>query len=98
MEELRRLEAYLRATGVQYEAFNEEGRWGRHQIIVFEDGERSWDAICQRGSYGWEDGLLEVMGEPVVKPGDGDSVCGWLTADEVIERFEEYKENGRRWL
>ena len=98
MEELRRLEIYLRATGVQYEAFNEEGIWGRHQIIVFEDGERSWDAICQRGSYGWEDGLLEVMGEPVVKPEDGDSVCGWLTADEVIERFEEYKDNGRRWL
>lgn len=73
--------------------------WG-YQIIVWQDAAptdtrewgnpslRAWDAICGYGSYGNEEGLLEVMGNPVILPSDGDTVAGWLTADDVITRLE----------
>lgn len=71
-----------------------------YQIIVWRDAAptdtrewdnprlRAWDAICGCGSYGNEEGLLEVMGNPVILPSDGDTVAGWLTADDVIARLE----------
>lgn len=61
----------------------------RHSIIVtMKDGEYLWDAICHPGSYGYEQGLLEVMGVPVVGHGD---VEGWLTADQVFERWQKWE-------
>lgn len=46
-----------------------------------------WDAICNYGTYGAELGLLEIMG--VLVP-DGD-VEGYLTADQVIEKYKAWK-------
>ena len=47
------------------------------------------DAICHAGSYGHEEGLLEIMGLV-----EGDSVEGYLTAEEVFERIKKnYEEN-----
>lgn len=57
----------------------------KHQIIVFENGVLSWDVICQRGSYGGDEGLLEGMGSIF------EDVEGWLTAADVIERIEAMK-------
>jgi len=52
---------------------------------------RICDAVCHKISYGHEKGLLEIMGlvdEEVV----GDTVEGWLTAEEVFKRIEaDYK-------
>lgn len=56
----------------------------RHQIIVFKKRRRSWDVICQRGSIGADEGLLEGMGDIF-----GNDVEGCLTADDVIKRIEE---------
>lgn len=71
-----------------------------YELIAFCDGlqirvpSQGWDAICHRGSYGREDGLLEVAGDCVVNI-DFDSVEGWLTADEVLKRVDKYfKRNG----
>ena len=94
MSELDKLEQYLKENGVEYTRKDTAGLWDTHQIIVFDNGVRIWDAICHRGSYGYEKGLLEVMGDPVVKPSDGGSVCGFLTAKEVIERWTEFKNRG----
>lgn len=55
--------------------------WGTQIIVTTEKGKRLWDAICGYGSYGFEDGLLEIMGDIV--PGK-DDVLGWLTADDVL--------------
>ena len=64
---------------------------GRHQIVIENArGKRVWDAICQRGSYGYDEGLLEVMGAPVVRKTDGDRVCGYLTAEDIFRRLREY--------
>lgn len=91
MSELDKLEEYLKENGYDYERIDEDmGEIiNRHQIIVFgKNGEIEWDAICQYGSYGYKDGLLEVMGKPVVKSTDYDSVVGHLSAGDVIRRLE----------
>lgn len=98
--ELDILEDYLIRNGIPHDRIDFYGElyFNRHQIIVYEDNEkkkRSWDVICQFGSYGYEEGLLEVMGVPVVRDSDGDDVCGYLTAENVIERFEEYMNKKR---
>ena len=92
MSELDKLEQYLKDNGIWYSRTDENAdTWGRHQIIVFGlNDEKSWDAICQRGSYGFEQGLLEIYGSIVDEEKDGDSVCGWLTAEDVIKRIEEH--------
>lgn len=99
--EMDKLEKYLKKHGYNYtrkQRFDDKTekylneylhQIGGEQIVVFdESGNRLWDAICGYGSYGYERGLLEVMGSPVVKPSDGDSVAGYLTADNIIQRLE----------
>lgn len=48
---------------------------------------RSWDAVCHKGSYGGNDGLIEIYGSIC------DDVIGWLTAAGVIKILED-KKNG----
>ena len=52
------------------------------QFII---GDWDWDAICHSGSYGHENGLIEVMGLPQCQ---GD-VIGWLTAEDVLKMVDE---------
>lgn len=44
------------------------------------------DAICHKYSYGYDAGLLEIMGLTKI---DFDDVEGWLTAEEVFTRIKE---------
>lgn len=100
MTELDKLEAYLREHRINYSRedivtnyyglkFADPATVERHQLIVFsKDGKRQWDAVCHKGSYGYDEGLLEIMGEPVVREIDGDTVVGYLTAQDVIDRLE----------
>ena len=89
MSEIEKLEKYLKEKGYNYERKKTSiGIHSGDQLIVYdENGDRQWDAVCNWGSYGHEQGLLEIMGS-IVKPG-GDSVEGWLTAADIIERLEE---------
>ena len=96
MSEMDKLEKYLILKGYRYKRFEETNiseimgeDIGRKQIVVYKNGKRSWDAICHWGSYGYEKGLLEIMGSIVDEEKDGDSVVGWLTAQDVINRLEE---------
>ena len=53
---------------------------GGDQVIIYtEDGERFCDVICHKYSYGYEQGLLEMMGRPVNTEG---CVKGYLTAKD----------------
>ena len=98
MTELEKLEEYLKAHGYIFEHITEQAPEGTHeallryynklpwrdQIIVYdEDGYRLWDAICQMGSYGAEQGLLEVMGDVTYQ-----DVEGFLTAENIIKVLE----------
>ena len=56
---------------------------GRHdggeQIVAYDAaGNRIWDAVWGWGSYGFEQGLIEVMGGPIL--GYCNDVEDWLTA------------------
>ena len=93
LTELDKLEDYLKEHRNEYERIDREDLdhcIGRHQISVPNHAKKKWDAICQPGSYGYEEGLLEIYGSLVdrAKYGDTDSVCRWLTAKDVIERIE----------
>lgn len=101
MSELDKLEKYLRENGYKIERIDDDTlkkyNLDRHQVIVFdEDGNRKWDAVCHFGSYGYKEGLLEVYGETVVFPEDGDSVAGWLTAEDVIDRLKRRESEEER--
>ena len=89
LTQLNKLELYLRDNGIPYERIDEgDELFDRHQICVPGYSEPKWDAICQYGSYGAEEGLLEIYGT-IVDQNAGDAVEGWLTAQDVIERIEE---------
>lgn len=77
------LKIEMKKRGLEYEPFD------RHQIIVYDkDGRRSWDVVCQRGSYGAERGFLKGMGDIF------NEEEGHLTAAEIIQRIEI--QTGRR--
>lgn len=102
LKELNKLEQWLIDNDVKYERIDKEdipideahpyclSQFEQHQICVpeYDPQHREWDAICHRGSYGAEEGLLEIMGT-IVRDNAGDSVEGWLTAEDVIERIKE---------
>lgn len=94
-----KLVEYLDKSGINYKRIKEthimtfpdgiDRDIGRNQVVVYDDEDcLKWDAICHYGSYGYEAGLLEIMGDIVDEGEDGDSVAGWLTADDVIKRIK----------
>lgn len=103
LTQLNKVEQYLKDKNIPYEREDKEDKLVSverddkhyvvyeqmefHQICVPGRERREWDVICHRGSYGAEQGLLEIMGT-IVRP-CRDSVEGWLTADDVIARIEE---------
>lgn len=103
LTELNKLERYLKEHGIKYDRIDNENEYDalgyfltleRRQIIVPSNTEeRKWDAICHYGSYGGDQGLLEIMGDIVDVKEDGDSVVGFLTAADVIERIERKAKN-----
>lgn len=93
MTEMEKLSHLLGKSGIPYEL-------GMHdmthtpQIFYPNKAECEVDAICHRYSYGYEQGLLEVMA-PTEFTNDhewGDTVRGNLTANEAFAIFEEYHE------
>lgn len=92
MEELDKLERYLKEHEYCYIREDDDSHYmNKHQIIVFDsESQRVWDAICHRGSYGYEQGLLEIMGT-IVDNKECDSVEGYLTAEDIIKRLEAQK-------
>ena len=52
--------------------------------------ERVSDAICHNGSYGRQDGLLEMTGLLTEEELEEDGVLGWLTAEQVFERWQKH--------
>lgn len=59
------------------------------QVVYPSEEKRVADAVEHYGSYGHEENLLEIMG--LIKPEETcDSVLGWLTAEDVFQRFSEH--------
>ena len=84
MTEMQKLNAALTEMGVEH-IYDHEYRGGE-QIVVTEKGKYRWAAICAPDSYGWNEGLLEVMGKPLI--GHNGSM-GYLTAEDVLKMMKE---------
>ena len=95
MSELDILTQYLKDHNIPFERydcskedFEADGEYtfymDRHQICVPNQRYILWDVICQEGSYGYRDGLLEAYGDIVEVD---DVVEGYLTAQDIIERI-----------
>ncbi len=106
LTQLNIVEQYLKGKNIPYERIDREDKpistekpytlieFEQHQICVpcFDSNKRQWDVICHRGSYGADAGLLEIYGK-IVPDNAGDTVEGFLTAQDVITRIEAiYKE------
>lgn len=59
-----------------------------YQIIIYKNGEILCDVIYGYSSYGYEQGLLEIMGGLTQEEYKYSSVLGYLTAEEVFKRFK----------
>ena len=83
-DEFSKLVHLLTDDGIPFEL---KWRLGGRQLIY--PNREIWvcDVICNPGSYGYENGLLEIMGLVEI---DGDTVEGWLTAEEVFERIKNH--------
>lgn len=68
--------------------------WDGMQVCYPSRENQVSDAVCHSGSYGHEHGLLEIMGL-VNEDEVGDSVEGWLTAEEVCARWAEHYKEGK---
>ena len=79
--EMMKLAFGLRDRGIE---FSTKNLYDGMQIVV---GDWDWDAICHSGSYGHENGLIEVMGLPQCE----DDVIGYLTAEEVLKMVDELR-------
>lgn len=78
-DEMMKLAFGLRDRGI---GFSVKRFFDGIQIVV---GDFDWDAICHSGSYGHENGLIEVMGLPQCE----DDVIGYLTAEEILKMVDE---------
>lgn len=94
LAELDKLEEYLKEKKIPYERIDEDVspicHVDRHQICSPNRAECEWDVICHFGSYGYEQGLLEVMGSILNRWDDGKTdVLGYLTAEDIIMMIEK---------
>ena len=97
-EEMDKLWKHLKLCGYNCIAFRRCSPEGIYdQIRVYNDVSDDdvlypeWDAIYFKGSYGYNAGLLEIYGSIVDEEKDGDSVVGYLTAADIMERLRLYE-------
>ena len=87
MNEMSKLIALLETAHVPYET---RSHWNGSIQVGYPNFENTvCDAVCFPGSYGYEQGLLEIMGL-VDEEEVGDTVEGYLTAVEVFQRIYKH--------
>ena len=84
LTELQKLAAMLLPLVEKGLTFSTKPSQGGAALLLSLNGESFGDVVINDGSYGCEQGLLEGGYGPFDNP-DGDTVKGWLTADEAFE-------------
>ncbi len=97
MNEIKRLHKMLNEANIPHtftdDMFESWIMYPSYQIVIEKDGTRLCDVVYFNGSYGYEEGLLEIMGGLTEEERGYDEVLGCLTADEVFKRFKYCYEN-----
>lgn len=84
-KEMMKLIGMLILSGIPYEITE---CWGTPQVWYPCKAEPVCDVICHEGSYGYKEGLLEMMGLLTEEEAEDDDVVGWLSAVEVFLRIQ----------
>ena len=91
-QQIFKLKEMLECEDIPFE-FREMIDFGGYQLFYPNKENRVCDVILHIGSYGREQGLLEIMGL-VDEEKVGDEVEGYLTASECFNRIKKhFKEN-----
>lgn len=69
---------------------NEEMKLLRNQIVIYFENDYKISIICQHGSSGVRQGLLEYW-----RMGKDEDPVGYCTAEEVIEVIKEWVKDGK---
>ena len=83
MTEMEKLALLLTKSNIPFQVTS---CWESPQICYPSKANCICDAVCHSFSYGHEEGLLEIMGL-VDEEEVGDTVEGWLTAEEVFNKI-----------
>ena len=93
MNEIIRLHEMLNEANIPHKVVENQIMYPSYQIVIEKDDTRLCDAVYFDGSYGYEKGLIEIMGGLTEDEREIDEVLGYLTADEVFKRFKYCYEN-----
>lgn len=95
LDELERLKALLDDNNIEYKFIFERAsnpKYNRRLVKLYDNyGSEVLSAICHYGSYGYEQGKIEIMGlltKTEQKHSSG--VVGYLDADNVLKRIKKY--------
>lgn len=91
MTELDNYAQMLDEAGIEYERITEYNPFDItvmlfNQVLVRGIGDSRFSAVCHHGSYGFEDGLIEVWDY-----GNEDPV-GFLTAEDAFALLEDWRQ------
>ena len=87
--EIERLVKMLESAKIPFELADDVMGNSNNQVWYPNYNAKICDVICHKYSYGGNDGYLEIMGLTE----NGDSVEGWLTAEQVFCRiYDDYFE------
>ena len=97
MTELDKLHDLLDQANIEHVVITDSnGFYERHMIKMYEvqnDAKTEiLSAICHYGSYGFEQGKIEIMGLLTKSELKHDSVVGHLTARNVFKRIKKHME------
>ena len=105
MLEIERLANMLKEAGIPFERDDEDLRpnrnYYRFHLVYPEFGghfelyKRVCSVIQGTYTYGGLENRLEIMGLLTEEEAEYDSVCGWLTAEDVFERIKAHWENSK---
>lgn len=88
IEEYLKLQDMLKEAGIPFETCIRPEIVG-FQIIYPSEQERVCSVVIGAYTYGGPDGLLEIMGL-LTEEESGDTVLGWLTAENVFNRIQQH--------
>lgn len=96
--EFDKLVKMLDDAGIPYEREDSVGFFTMDRVKYPSIDDCECSVIYGYGSYGYDDGTLEIMGLLTPEEEEYDQVVGYLTAEEVFERiskhYEDFVKNG----
>lgn len=99
LDELENLKLLLEENNIEYKFIFERAsnpKYNRRLVKLYNEyGDEVLSAICHYGSYGYEQGKIEIMGLLTKEESKHNSVVGFLDAKNVLKRIKKYLKEKR---